>query len=276
MRSMLTNMSNSGPQLSAASSLGATPTERYLDALCQRTFLKLWRWPRVFRNQRAHRKTEGKEICDLLVVFDSFVLVFSDKSCRFPDTGNLDVDWSRWFRSAVLKSADQLAGGIRWLEDHPSRVFVDQDCREPLPISLPQPDQATIIPIAVAHGSAGRCRAAHGGSGGLLVRSEPASSIESPFVVGNLVRRGRLVHVFDERSVELVLQQVDTISDFTHYLRARAELLLGRGPSIEAREEDLLARYTKTMAGDKHGFSSEQATELAVEPGLWDSTRLDD
>lgn len=42
---------------------GVTPTERLLSTLCEKTFLKLWSWPNP-------RKDDGKELCDVLALFD--------------------------------------------------------------------------------------------------------------------------------------------------------------------------------------------------------------
>ena len=87
---------------------GITESERYLKRLCERTFLSLWSYPGVYRDQGRSGKGDGKEVCDLFVVFENHVIIFSDKDCAFPDSGDLTKDWSRWFRKAVKKSADQV------------------------------------------------------------------------------------------------------------------------------------------------------------------------
>src|SRR5437867_3400742 len=87
---------------------GLTASERYLARLCRQSFLRLWSWPNLFRDQRAGPQAQGKEVCDLLVVFDRHVFLFSDKYCAFPATGNVQTDWSRWFRRAVWEGAKQI------------------------------------------------------------------------------------------------------------------------------------------------------------------------
>ena len=115
---------------------GITRAERYLQRLCERSFLTLWSYPGVFRDQKTGGKGDGKELCDLLVVFGDDVLVFSDKSCSFPATGNPQLDWSRWFRKAVLKSAEQVWGAERWLRANPNRIFLDRACTQTLPFEI--------------------------------------------------------------------------------------------------------------------------------------------
>lgn len=70
---------------------GVTAAERYLARLCKRSFLSLWSYPAVFRDQgRPGGKGDGKEVCDLLVVFENNVIIFSDKDCEFRGTGDLE------------------------------------------------------------------------------------------------------------------------------------------------------------------------------------------
>lgn len=89
---------------------GSTPSERLLARLCEQTFLGFWSYANTFRDQGG-----PKELCDLTVVCDNHILLFSDKSCAFPDTGNVKLDWSRWFRKTISESAKQLVGAERWL-----------------------------------------------------------------------------------------------------------------------------------------------------------------
>ena len=71
---------------------GVTDAERYLGTLCDRTFLSLWSHQGVYKSQGMKGgKGHGKEICDLLVVFEDHVIIFSDKDCVFPNTGNLEL-----------------------------------------------------------------------------------------------------------------------------------------------------------------------------------------
>jgi hypothetical protein len=53
---------------------GLTASEQLLAQICDRSFLKLWTYPNLF-------KKPGKELTDLLVVFGNDVIIFSDKSC---------------------------------------------------------------------------------------------------------------------------------------------------------------------------------------------------
>lgn len=134
---------------------GLTPSERLLAELCDRSFLKLWTYPNLF-------KKPSKELTDLLVVFGNDVLVFSDKSCAFPLTGDSMLDWSRWFRRSVARSAHQVDQAERWLRTYPDQVFLDTRCAEPLPIRLPPLTEMRVHRICVALGALDRAKAETG------------------------------------------------------------------------------------------------------------------
>jgi hypothetical protein len=146
---------------------GITAAERYLQRLCEGTFLRLWSYPGVYRDQGG-----GKELADLLVVCGDDIIVFSDKSCAFPNTGDLSVDWSRWHRKAVMGAADQAWGAERWIKKHPSRLFLDRKCTQRFPIALPPPNRARFHRVVVAHNVAAPCRKWLGGSGSLMFLAE--------------------------------------------------------------------------------------------------------
>ncbi|MEK7995527.1 MAG: SEC-C domain-containing protein [Planctomycetota bacterium] len=261
---------------------GATPAERYLQGLCERSFLSLWSYPSLFRDQRAGAKGDGKELCDLLVVFGDDILIFSDKSCAFPATGDTRLDWSRWFRKAIMKSAEQAWGAERWLREHRNRIFIDRACVQPFPLDLPPADRMRVHHIVVAHNVVNRCRAQFsGGSGSLIFNSDLTGGDHyadpktcSPFEVGWLDDARRFVHVLDDVALEVVLRTQDTITDFVGYLRAKEDLLQSlkeRGVRFFcAGEEELLAHYVTTMRDGGHAFDFPDGyNAISIPEGDW-------
>lgn len=116
---------------------GLTESEALLASLCEQSFFALWTYPNLF-------KKAAKEMIDLMVVFRNDVLLFSDKSCAYPETDNPELDWKRWYSRAVAKSAHQVQQAERWLRSQPTRIFLDAKATEPLPIDLPPPDTLKI------------------------------------------------------------------------------------------------------------------------------------
>jgi hypothetical protein len=238
---------------------GVTQSERYLKRLCDRTFLALWSHANVFRDQGAHREnSQGKELADLLVVFDEHILIFSDKSCAFPDTGTILVDWNRWFQKAIVKSVDQVSGAERWIKKWPRRLFLDPKCTSPFPFTLPPGDRAKFHRIVVAHNSSTRCRVELGrGSGSLIIdtRIEGVAHRHHPFRIGHLDRKRGFVHVLDDFTLQLLLRELDTVADLTRYLERKEQFLLSLPGVVAHGEEQLLAFYLPTTGADgRHAF----------------------
>jgi hypothetical protein len=64
-----------------------------------------------------------------------------------------------------------------------------------------------------------------------------------PFVIGDPNPDGNFVHVFDPAGLEFVMQELDTVSDFTSYLVERSRFLRSGQLTIATGEDDLLAAY---------------------------------
>lgn len=238
---------------------GVTVAEKYLGQLCERNFLSLWSYPGVIRDQGIPQGGgHGKEICDLLVVFDQHVIIFSDKHCQFQSSEQIERSWQRWFKRAIQKSAEQAWGAERWIRQNPSRVFLDHECKKPLPIDLPPSAAATFHLVVVAHGISQHIQQLFtGSSGSLMINSSIKGFSEHifPFYVGDLAPEKTFVHVLDDDSLRTLMSARDTISDFVAYLSKRQKLLRGQQTICTTGEEQLLAVYLKNInKQDEHDF----------------------
>lgn len=262
----------------------ATPSERYLTTLCQQTFLRLWSWPNVYRDQLWSGGNTGKEVCDLLVVFDHHIFIFSDKHCAYPSSGNIGLDWSRWFKRAIFQSAKQILGAERWLRQHPHRLFLDKDCTQRFPIHLPPIDEAIFHRIVVAHGAGERCITTHGGSGSLMLMPHllpedhwnPSRQAFHPFAIGKIIEPNEFIHVIDDFSLDILLKTLDTVGDFALYLERKAEFLLSGRLVAAAGEEELLAYYLRRIdATGKHCFEdTTDKSNMVIAEGLWGNFQM--
>ena len=247
---------------------GVTPSERYLKELCDHSFLSLWSYPGVFRDQG-----DGKEVSDLLVVFENNVIIFSDKHIRFDNTEKIGISWARWFKKAVLKSAQQVWGAERWIKQFPTRLFLDKGCTIPFPIVLPDPATATFHRIVVAHDASRVCKEHLGGSGSLVLNSQVVGEehLKEPFVIGHVDPTQGYVHVFDDTSLDVVMTYLDTISDFVAYLTKKETLLTCGINVLAAGEEELLARYVGRLDNNgEHDFALAKDTAGVVfDEGGW-------
>ena len=230
----------------------------------------MWSYPSPFRNQKQGGVGDGKEICDLLVICDRHIIIFSEKTIRWPG-GTLETAWCRWVSRAVRDAAKQANGAVRWITEHPDRIFLDRKCTAPFPIDLPPPEDRIFHRVVIATGAAPLCEEhVPGSSGSLIIKPDIQAADHwmqnndtfQPFAIGDLEPSGSFVHVFDEVALDIVMHELDTIRDFTDYLEKRSSFIRS-GRLREAHgEENLLAYYATRINEDgDHDFKTDQKEE---------------
>jgi hypothetical protein len=188
-------------------SVGLNPTEQFVYRICRESFLSLW----SYANPRGK---QGKELCDILVVCDPDVVIISVKDIQLRAGADTAVSWQRWRKRAIEASADQISGAERWLDSATAVIRSDGS----MGFLLPNKVERRVHRIAVAFGSEGK----------------------APIEFGNFGKG--FVHVLDEISFSVILRELDTITDFVNYLRAKENLVeAGVQLVFLGSEEDLLA-----------------------------------
>lgn len=217
-------------------SSNATPSERFVAQLCNRSFLALWTHPSPIGKN-------GKELCDCLVVCGDHLIIISVKDVGFRDTGDT-VGWARWHKAAIDKSAKQIWGAERWLTR--ADALLRKDGRT---IELPPKDVRKIHRISIALGGRG----------------------EVPLRFGDYGHG--FVHLFDETGLPAIFQELDTISDFVSFLDA-CEQLFAAGPRIAfagSGIEDLLALFV--IHGRTFGLTESKSALTIIDSGVWSELR---
>lgn len=265
------------PEMVVEKSDGLTTSERKLAILGNHTFLRLWSYPNPYKMQ-----LEGKELCDLLIVFDNHIIIFSDKDCKYGKSGNSLVDWRRWYKRAIQKSAEQLIGARNWILRHPDRIAIDAKCSKRLPLEIKSTPQTKFHLVAIAHGTEEPCKAYFsGGDGGLLINNRIVGDMHinekcEPFSIGQVFSNPEdFIHVFDDSSYINVLTELDTIQDFIGYLNARQTLLTQKQVIAES-ENSILAQHLRGVMKGYNNFLQEihkEYTGIYFKEGLLQELR---
>lgn len=245
---------------------GVNRTEQYLGVLCEKSFLSLWSYPGLFRKPT-------KELCDLTVVFGRDIIIFSDKNCAFPNSGDIKEDWDVWFKRAIAESANQAWGAERWIKNFPQRIFLDSQCKKVFPYGLPDMKTANFHIVLVAHQISKACKDFHGGSGSLMITNDSGLISAMPFVIGDLDKSKTFVHVLDDTSLDLVMKNVDTIADFVGYLSKKEKFFRSSIKIMSSGEEDLLAYYLKNIdEQEEHDFilPDEKTDSVFFDESIWE------
>lgn len=206
-------------------------SEEFVYQVCHRSFMSLWSYANPIG------KGKSKELCDILVVCDPDIIIFSVKEIGISDSGDIATDWERWRRRAIESSVKQIYGAERWIEN--ANHVIRSDGSDGLP--FPNCSNRRIHRVAVALGSQGKV----------------------PLQFGDFGKG--FVHVFDEISFQTILNELDTITDFISYMIAKEELYKsGKEALLHGGEEDMLALYLH------HGrkFPSE-FDQYVIDDNLW-------
>lgn len=93
-----------------------------------------------------------------------------------------------------------------------------------------------------------------------------------PFMVGDLDPGRTFVHILTESTLEILLQTLDTISDFVWYLEKKEKLFRSEMAVLVPGEEDLLAFYLmQTNDTGEHDFVIKgDFNGLLLEEGFWE------
>ena len=230
-------MTEMTPEEAAKTSAGVTATERMLAEFCERSFLKLWSYPNPF-------KDDGHELCDLLAVFGDSVFVFFDRKKVLPEMPdkNPQVLWDRWKRDVIDRQIKTAHGAERYIRSG-RPIFLDAKRTTPFPLAV-DPKRAVIYKIIVAHGAKEACEKSSSENiyGSLAISySESDGGPTRPFHIE--IDKRNPVHVLDSHNMPIVLTELNTVSDFSAYLDAKALALTKLDHLYYCGEEDLLAHY---------------------------------
>lgn len=216
-------------------------SEQRISGLARKTFLTMWSYENPYYKR-------GKELCDVLIVFGSDVIVISDKLNEFGRHPEPDVNWRRWYKKAVAGSIRQLLGAKRRILSAPDDIFTDAEVSSPLPLRLPPIDKMRIHLLAIANGSEGAYKQF---PERVSLRIDTRCYDENePMTVGTYGSSGDFVHVISRTALDALFECFDTARDFIDYLE-RKEVALTSGNWIVHGEENLVAGYMLSQPGNR-------------------------
>lgn len=205
--------------------------EEFVYRVCRQSFLSLW----SYANPQG--KDSSKELCDILVVCAPDIIIFSVKDIKLTHSGDISADWERWLKRAVKASCKQIYGAERWIRS--ASHLIRKNGAPGLP--FPKESEHRIHRVAVALGSENKV----------------------PIQFGDFGKG--FVHVFDKTSFDIILQELDTVSDFVTYLIDKENLYKSEITTLfEGVEDDFLAFYLHKG----RGFPTEYNL-IVISDALW-------
>ncbi len=202
--------------------------EAVIHGLATKTFLTDWCYPNP-------KKPDGKEFCDLLVVFDDTAIIWQIKDLKVNEAGSYKT-------AEVEKNLRQLSGARR-------HMF---DLRVPIELENPRRGKELFNPE--------QTKAIH-------LISVLMGDGEGPFPFVQTFK-DRLIHVFTREFADVLLSELDTVSDFCEYLRKKEAINKNKRIVVLGGEENLLGKYLE------HGRSFswiENYDNIMIDDTIWPS-----
>lgn len=259
---------------------GTTKSEKLIASLADKAFFGLWSYPNIYTSEGLSKNKSGKELTDIVVVFDNTVILFSDKSIKFNESKPTEIAWRRWYKTAVKKSADQLMGAHKWLTEHPNEIYLDKKCESPFPINLAYENLNIHLVVLTSNIAKSADRYWQEPTLTSFFHNflvDEKNLPDKPFSLGATARNGKFIHVMDERGLDFLLDELSTVSDFIEYLEAKEEAILTKKILVAAGEEEILACYLSNKSsfygyGSISGINrhSYQGEPLLLDQGRWE------
>jgi hypothetical protein len=93
----------------------------------------------------------------------------------------------------------------------------------------------------------------------------------TPFAVGEVNSEWGYMHLFDDTSLDIVLEKLDTANDFVDYLRKKEAFIRSGQLIAAAGEEELLAQYLSRLGSDgTHDFVYPPNARIVIDEGHWE------
>jgi hypothetical protein len=201
--------------------------ETFVHNLASKTFLTDW----CYLNPKL---PNGKELCDLLVVFDDIAIIWQIKSLKLDSSG-------KYKEAETQKNIRQLIGARRQLFE----------LKTPIELVNPKRGKEKLDTNLIKH---------------VFLVSVLFGRKETLSVFAEQVKN-QVIHVFPRDFTQIILNELDTISDFTGYLKEKEALLeKDQQITILGGEEELLAFY---IGHNRSLDALLDATSVIIEEGSW-------
>ena len=206
-------------------------SEKLVHDLALKTFLTDW----CYLNPTL---PSGKELCDLLVVYDEVALIWQIKDLKLDEEG-------RYRNREVIRNLKQLSGARRQLFTLKTSVELENPRRGKELFEATGIKEIYLISVLLGEGEAAFSFVEH--------------------------IKNYTIHVFTRDFTQLILNELDTVSDFTNYLQAKEALIRGNKQLIIlGGEEELLAFY---LMNSKSFDRMKEATMVVIDQGSWEKFR---
>ncbi len=196
--------------------------------LATKSFLIDW----CYRNPKW---SDGKELCDLLVVFGEIAIIWQIKDLKIGNDGKQN-------EREVKKNLSQLSGAKRRLFDLKKEIILENPRRVKEKFDPRKIKEIYLISALVGE-------------------DEDFFSFFKEF-------KNKKIHVLNKEALETILNELDTIQDFINYVKEKEKLfVLDNQMLLMGGEKDLLAYY---ITNERNFDKFVEYNGIFMDEGIWE------
>lgn len=214
--------------LGYALNLKGKKAEEFVHNLAKRAFISDWCYPNP-------KLPNGKEICDLLIVYDNVAIIWQIKDLMLDETG-------KYKKSDVEKNLRQISGAKR-------RLF---ELTAPIELENPRRGKEKFDSKSITE---------------IHLISALLGTGEDVYPLIETVD-GQVVHNFTKEFTDIILTELNTISDFLKYLREKEQMISkNKSITILDGEKGLLGYY---LMHERSFVELSTADYAILQEGFWE------
>lgn len=205
--------------------------EEIINILAQNTFLKDW----CFLNPNY---SDGKELCDLLIVFNDIAIIFQIKSLSVRKDGFYPLNKKEKIFKQIIGAKKKLVTSKKIIKLYNSRQGE---------VTFDPKNIKAYFQIAIFYGD-----------------DEDYMEFERDYADYH-------IHVFNKNFTNIIFQELDTIRDFTDYLEQKEKIFKSKTSIIiEGGEENLLGYYIENHRSFKKFIKYDN---IFLTGGYWENIK---
>ena len=177
----------------------------------------------------------GKELCDLLVIFDDVAIIWQIKDLKLDNKG-------RYKKKEVQKNLNQLYGARRSLFDLKVDIYLENPRRKKERFNFKRINEIYLISVLMGEG-------------------------EEVFYFINEDKKG-LCHFFTNDFTEIILNELDTVNDFVGYLQTKEKFVkTNKAITVVGGEQEFLAHY---LIKGRNFDEFDKFDNVMIQDGSWE------
>ena len=177
----------------------------------------------------------GKELCDLLVIFDDIAIIWQIKDLKLNSDG-------KYRKKEVEKNLRQLSGAKRQLFDLKTDIYLENPRRKKEKFDFTKIKETYLISVLLGEGE------------------EIFSFTEED--------QSGIRHIFTKAFTQIILNELDTINDFIEYLHTKEKFIkTNKGLTVVGGEQEFLAHY---LINGRNFNEFEKFDNIMIQDGLWE------